>query len=65
MKNMLLRISNKLSNKQKKMISKIIHYATPFSKNLNLLALKYGTDKWSHGYIPRYHQYFKVLRKKS
>lgn len=33
-------------------------------RNLELLAIKHGTDKWAQGYIPHYQQHFGHLRRK-
>lgn len=58
------KFKNNLSDRQKKMIKKILRIFLPPSQSLNLLALKYGTDKWSHGYIKHYQRYFDPIRKK-
>jgi hypothetical protein len=36
----------------------------PWSASLTVLAMKHGTDKWTHGYIPKYEKYFSPLRLK-
>ena len=56
-----------LSDKQKQQIKQILRVAlsiVPSQFNLQLLALKYGTDKLSHGYIEHYEKFFKDIRKK-
>ena len=58
-------ITRHLSNRQKSAIKigfRNIISLWPSSTNLNLLALKHGTDKFTHGYIPIYESHFSPLR---
>ncbi len=47
----------------KKIISKIL-FLTPALHSLNMLALKYQTDKYGHDYLKYYEKYFSLIRKK-
>lgn len=60
-------ISNHLSERQKFFVKKglgKLASAWPAGENLTMLAIKHGTDKWTHGYIPKYEKYFSPLRMK-
>jgi hypothetical protein len=60
-------IINHLSDKQKSAIKNTLKKVAsmwPSNTSLTVLAIKYGTDKWTHGYIPKYEKYFSPLRQK-
>lgn len=64
----VMRLKNKLSDRQKALIRKglqLVLSFIPHSHNLEMLAIKHGTDKWGHSYIKHYEQYFARLRKQS
>ena len=65
--NFLSKLKNELSDKQKDSIKKIIRVFLsflPINRNVTMLALKQGTDKWSHGYTSYYQKYFNPIRRK-
>lgn len=54
-------VARKTSPATRRRIVGIIHRGSsllPRASNLTLLALRHGTDKWSHGYIPHYERHF-------
>jgi len=60
-------ITKHLSDKQKSAIKKVLGMFMsmwPSSASITVLAMKHGTDKWTHGYIPIYEKYFSPLRLK-
>jgi hypothetical protein len=60
-------ITRHLSEKQKSALRKGIKQILslyPANPGLRVLAMKHGTDKLTHGYIPKYEQYFAPLRLK-
>lgn len=62
-----LNIRRHLSKGQKKMIKRLLRVflsLVPSKSNLQILALKHGTDKISHGYIEHYEKILSGIRKR-
>jgi hypothetical protein len=58
-------ITRHLSNRQKSALKRVLKGVLsmwPSSASLAILAVKHGTDKFTHGYVPRYERYFSPLR---
>ena len=58
-------ITKHLSEGQKKFLKKgmgKLASCLPAGDNLSVLAVKHGTDKWTHNYIPHYEKHFAPLR---
>lgn len=56
-----------LSPEQKAVIKRLLYVSlslVPAQSNLELLALKYGTDKFGHGYMNYYESFFSDIRKR-
>jgi hypothetical protein len=58
-------VTKHLSDKQKSALKKGLGRfvsVLPSGASLTPLAIKHGTDKWTHGYIPKYENHFSALR---
>lgn len=61
----LLRLRDRLSEPQRHLLKQVgiaVLSTVPVRWNLELLAIRHGTDKWGHGYIPFYQRHFAPFR---
>ena len=66
MHNRIVEFKDKLTNNQKKLLKKILKISLsflPINKDLKMLALKYGTDKFGHSYMDHYQKEFGLIRR--
>jgi len=52
-----------MKKKIKLVLKKVLKYI-PITRSLHTLSLKYGTDKFGHGYLQHYEKYFSPIRNK-